>query len=810
MAETGPLQTESLRRRCDPQSLGFETTAEIEPAEILVGQDRAADALRFATRIDRSGYNLYVIGGQGYGRHRAVRQFLDEIAASRTTPDEWVYVHNFKVNRNPKALRLPPGTAARFRKAMEDLIDDLKSAIPSLFETEDYQNRLRAIGEEGQKAQEEAFEDLRQKAEAEDIAILRTPMGFALAPVRDGNVIKPEVFNALDKAERDRIEGIINRLQKDLEAVLRQIPEIEKKRRDSIRAINSELASSAVGASVSAIARQFEEIEPILSHLKEVETDLVDNVGLFLQDGSPEGAVGLTATAGSDLSDPKFRRYGVNIIVADAGTEGAPVVFEEHPTLGNLVGRVEHLSQMGALVTDFMLIKPGALHRANGGYLVLDARKILGEPLAWEALKRNLRGNAVHMESAADRFGLGSTVTLDPEPIPLNAKIILIGERHLYDLLVHFDPDFGDLFKVEADFQDRWERSPDNERSTAQLFASIIRNEDLRPLDAAGAALLIEESVRLADDSERLSLRIGHIADLLREADFWADDRNRSTIGFDDVDKAIAERVRRKDRVRERVYEAIKRRTVLIDTSGSVVGQVNGLSVTGIGGFRFGQPSRITARVRMGSGKLIDIEREVELGGPLHSKGVMILAGYLQANYALDLPVSLWASIVFEQSYGGVDGDSASSAELYALLSALAETPIRQDLAVTGSVNQLGHVQAIGGVNEKIEGFFDICQSRGLTGSQGVLIPQSNVKHLMLRRDVVAAAEAGSFHVYPISSIDQGIALLTRLPAGPRNGSGQYPAGSINGLVDARLREFAQARRAFATGGKDGDSDEEA
>ena len=809
MADVNPLPTESLRRRCDPQGLGFQTTDEVEPAEILVGQDRAADALRFATRMNRSGYNLYVIGGQGFGRHRAVRQFLDDVASRRERPDEWVYVNNFKVNRNPRALRLPPGTAVRFRKAMEDLIDDLKSAIPSLFETEDYRNRLRAIGEEGQKAQEEAFETLRQKADTENIAILRTPMGFALAPVKDGNVIKPEAFSELDKEERERIEAIIGRLQKDLEVVLRDIPLIEKKSRDSIRAINAEIASSAVGASVSAVARQFGEIEPILAHLKDVETDLVNNVGLFLQDGPSEEAIGIRATAGSDLSDPKFRRYGVNIMVSDGSTDGAPVIFEEHPTLGNLVGRVEHLSQMGALVTDFMLIKPGALHSANGGYLVLDARKILSEPLAWEALKRNIRGSAVHMDSATDRFGLGSTVTLDPEPIPLSAKIILIGERSLYDMLVQLDPDFGDLFKVEADFQDRWMRTADNERSTAQLFASIIKNEELRPLDAEGAALLVEEAARMADDSERLSLRIGHLADLLREADFWAEDHGNTTIGFDDVDRAIAERIRRKDRIRERVYEAIERHTVLIDTDGLMVGQVNGLSVTGIGGFRFGQPSRITARVRMGSGKLIDIEREVDLGGPLHSKGVMILAAYLQSNFALELPVSLWASLVFEQSYGGVDGDSASSAELYALLSALADVPLRQDLAVTGSVNQLGHVQAIGGVNEKIEGFFDICRSRGLTGNQGVLIPQSNVKHLMLRRDVVAATEAGSFQVYPISRIDEGIALLTGIAAGSRDDAGNYPAGSINALVDARLCGFAEARRAFAKGASDGGNDEQ-
>ncbi len=799
MADLRPLEPESLRRHCAPASLGFATTADILPAELLIGQSRALDALSFGTAIRRRGYNLFVIGGPGFGRHRAVRQFLEERAATEEQPDEWVYVNNFRTSRNPRALRLPPGTAQRFKKAMGDLIDDLKTVIPSLFETEDYRNRLRAITEESGKQNEEAFEKLNEKAEKQGIAILRTPMGFALAPVRDGNVIKPDAFNALDKSERERIEGVIEELQKELEKVLRTIPAIEKARRDRIRELNAELASSAVGTAVAAIAAQFQGIEPVLDYLGEVETDLVDNVALFLRESGAEmpAAEGIQATAGPDLGEPQYRRYGVNVVVADDVSGGAPVVSEEHPTLGNLVGRIEHLSQMGTLVTDFLLIKPGALHRANGGYIVLDARKIIGEPFAWEALKRTLRGDAIRIESAAEQFGFVTTVTLDPEPIPLDVKVVLIGERFLYDLLVHLDPDFADLFKVEADFEDRWERTGDNEQNTARLFASIIANEGLRPLDASGAALMIEESARLAEDAERLSLQVGQLADRLREADFWAGEAGRDAIGAEDVERATRERIRRKDRLRERVYEMIERETVLIDTDGEAVGQVNGLSVTGLGGFMFGRPSRITARVRMGSGKLIDIEREVELGGPLHSKGVMILASYLQANFALDEPVSLWASLVFEQSYGGVDGDSASSAELYALLSALSDAPIRQSLAVTGSVNQLGHVQAIGGVNEKIEGFFDICNARGLTGSQGVLIPAANVKHLMLRADVVEAASDGKFHVYPVGTIDEGIALLTGRPAGERGPDGGFPPDTINGMVDARLRLYAGKRRAF-------------
>lgn len=773
-----------------------------------MGQERAVDALRFATSIQRSGYNLFVIGQRGSGHQLSVQQFLQDIASTQEPPDEWVYVNNFQVSRRPKAIRLPPGTAMRFRQAMEELIDDLKSALPGLFETEDYRNRLRSINEEAKEQQDRAFDALRTAAEAEDIAILRTPMGFALAPVKDGNVIQPDEFNALDDQEKKRVESVIAGLQGELETVLGKMPVIDKKRRDRIRGMNVKLASSTIAASVAATRDQFKELPPIVDHLKAAESDLVQNVGLFLQDGNQDEMSMLLAPASSDPRDPRFRRYGVNVLVSDGEGDGASVVVEDHPTLGNLLGRVEHLSEMGTLVTDFMLIKPGALHRANGGYIVLDARKILSEAFAWEALKRTLLSNTIRIESAAEQIGFATTVTLDPEPIPLDVKIILVGERALYNLLVHLDPDFSTLFKVEADFEDRWGRTSENEKQIAQLFSTIIKSEDLRPLDAVGAALLIEEAARHADDSERLSLQIGYLTDLLLEADYWAGEAKVQTITAAQIERAIAGRTRRKDRIRQRVYEAIDRETLLIDTDGAAIGQINGLSVTGIGDFMFGKPSRITARVRMGSGKLIDIEREVELGGPLHSKGVMILASYLNANYALDRPVSLWASLVFEQSYGGIDGDSASSAELYALLSALSEIPIRQSLAVTGSVNQLGQVQAIGGVNEKIEGFFDICKMRGLTGEQGVLIPQSNVKHLMLRQDVVAAVENEQFSVHAVQTIDEGISILTGRPAGQRDAAGCFPPDSVNGLADAKLCAFADARRAFSERGESDKTDE--
>lgn len=804
-----PLDVASLRVQCDPASLGFETTGELDAFDGLVGQDRALDAMHFGANIERKGFNLFALGAQGSGRHTAVRTMLDGKAAGAPPPDDWVYVNNFTTPHKPRAIRLPSGVAIRLRDAMAALIDDLAVAIPALFESEDYRNRRRALDEEFESAHEEAFDDLKGKAKAQSIAILRTPMGFALAPTQDDQVIKPEVFNDLSSDDRAAIQAKIESLQGDLEKVLQQLPRFEKDRRDKIRKLNAELAGMTVGLSIQDVVRQFSTLEPITDFLGNVKQDLIDNAQIFLETVAGGEEAPFSPGPANRMADPRFRRYAVNVIVANGEHgSGAPIVVEEHPTLSNLVGRVEHQSQMGTLFTDFTLIKPGALHRANGGYLILDARRVLSEPFAWEALKRCLRSERVAITSAADQLGFATTTSLEPDPIPLDVKVVLIGERRLYYLLVSLDPDFSELFKVEVDFEEQVKRSEATVGDFARLIGGIAAREKLKPLTAAGVARIMDQAARMANDAERLSLRIGPLADLLREADYWADEARRDHITGEDVERSVIERIHRSDRIRENALEYITRDIVLIDTDGEAVGQINGLSVMGIGDFRFGRPTRITARARMGAGKVVDIEREVELGGPLHSKGVLILSGFLSSNYALDEPMSLWASLVFEQSYGGVDGDSASSAELYALLSALSQKAIRQDLAVTGSVNQLGQVQAIGGVNEKIEGFFDVCRERGLTGSQGVLIPAANVKHLMLRGDVVEAAAAGKFHVYPIETVAQGITLLTGSPAGERDAAGRYPDGTINAMVENRLSEFAQSRRRFAIRDTQESSDE--
>jgi predicted ATP-dependent protease len=792
---------EALRRTVDPASLGFATTAEIDALTGLIGQDRALRAIEFGVSMPQSDFNLFVLGPPESGKTTAVRSFLEKKAQTEPTPGDWVYVNNFQDPDKPRAIALPRGRAERLAKAMIETMEELKTALPSMFESDDYRSRRRAIDEQYRSIQENALEALNERARAQNIAILRTPTGFGMAPTHDGKVIKPEVYETLPQATRTEIEGKIEALQKELERILEETPRIQKDQRQKLQSLNEEIAELAVRLAISDVIAEFEDLTEVKAFLLEAKQDLIRNVGIFLGDGEENN--GIVAQSTETVRDVRFRRYLVNVLVSRQAQEtGAPIVEELNPTYGNLIGRVEHIARMGALLTDFLLVKPGALHRANGGYLLLDARKLLTSPFAWEALKRALRASEIKIEPPAEMAGLITGQTLEPTPIPLKLKVVLFGDRQLYYLLNQHEPDFHRLFKVQADFDETIDRNEANHADYARLIASITVKHQTRALDAAGVARLIEEGSRLADDNGKLSLEIGRLADIIREADYWAGAAGHTVIGRQDVSRAIDEQINRADRPRDKTQESFARDIVLLDLAGAKVGQINGLSVLQLANFAFGRPSRITARVRMGAGRVTDIEREVELGGPLHSKGVMILWGFLAGRYAQDVPLSLAASLVFEQSYGGVDGDSASSTELYALLSSLAQVPIKQGFAVTGSVNQYGEVQAIGGVNEKIEGFFDICSRKGLTGDQGVLIPHANVQHLMLREDVVEAARQGAFHIHAVKTIDQGIEILTGVPAGERGKDGEFPAGTVNRLVEDRLRDFARHRRAFG-GGED-------
>ncbi|MBN9260383.1 MAG: AAA family ATPase [Hyphomicrobium sp.] len=802
-----PLPISELRRAVDSAALGFKTTSELEPARGLIGQDRALKAIQFGANMASHDFNIFVLGPAASGKTTAVHQHLERKLKDLPTPPDWVYVNNFETPNRPRALKLPPGRARGLVKGMIGAIDELRNTLPAMFEGEDYQARRRAIDEEFRSGQEQAFESLNTKANSQNITILRTPTGFAMAPMHEGKIVKPEVFNTLPEAMRKQIEQRIEALQKELAEIIERMPKSDKQRRSKLSELNEEIASIAVHEAVDDLASAFSDQPDVLTYLDAVGRDLIRNVGLFLAPSGEENEI--VKQPADTARDARFRRYMVNPMVSHNGDEPpiAPLVEELNPTYGNLIGRVEHIAQMGALVTDFLLIKPGALHKANGGYLMIDARKLLMSPFAWEALKRSIKAQEIRIEQPSEMAGLMATQSLDPEPIPFETKVVLLGDRELYYLLAAADPDFSRFFKVQADFDDSINRSTENDQAYARLIASIVMEHKLKPLDAPAVARVIEEGARLASDREKLSIEIGRIADLVREADYWAAQAGRSTTTRADVAQAIDEQIQRSDRLRDRSQETIERQIVLVDTTGAKVGQINGLAVLQLGDFSFGRPSRITARVRMGSGRVTDIEREANLGGALHTKGVMILWGFLAGRYALDVPLALAATLVFEQSYGGVDGDSASSTELYALLSALSEVPIKQSFAVTGSVNQWGEVQAIGGVNEKIEGFFDVCKARGLNGEQGVLIPRANVQHLMLREDVVEAVKAGKFAIHAVDTIDQGIEILTGIKAGTRDDDGQFEDGSINRRVEEKLRSFAERGRAFARRSESGDGD---
>ncbi|MBW7852345.1 MAG: AAA family ATPase [Rhodospirillales bacterium] len=791
-----PLPAELLHRRCDPSLLPFETTAELGDIAGPVGQQRAVEAVRFGIGIRAEGYNLFALGPTGTGKSSIVRHFLAQAAERQPVPDDWCYVNNFAEAHRPRALRLPAGRAPAFRKDMERLVEELRIAIPAAFEGDEYRNRRQAIEEGFKNQQESSFGDIQRRASERDIALIRTPLGLALAPVKDGEVVSPEDFKKLPEERQGELKHAMEELQKELEATIKLVPRWEREHREKIRALDEEVTNDAVGHLVDELMERYRDCPAVGGYLEAVRADVAENYGAFLPQGGEERPAMPARMAAEPERD--FRRYRVNVLVSNGEMKGAPVVGEDHPTQPNLVGRIEHIAQYGALVTDFNLIKAGCLHRANGGYLVLDARKLLMQPFSWEELKRTLQAREIRIESPAQTLGLLSTVSLEPEPIPLDVKVVLIGDPMLYYLLNAHDPDFAELFKVAADFDYRMDRDGDTVLDYARLMGMVARQEGLRPLARDAVARMIEHAARLAEDAEKLTTHMASITDLVREADYWAAQAQAPVIAGEHVRRAIDAQVYRSDRIRQHVQEEIARGTLLIDTAGAVVGQINALSVLQIGRFAFGRPTRVTCRVRIGKGEVVDIEREVQLGGPLHSKGVMILSSFLSSRFAAEAPLSLAASLVFEQSYGGVDGDSASSTELYALLSALAEAPIRQSLAVTGSVNQHGRVQAIGGVNEKIEGFFDVCQARGLDGSHGVLIPASNVKHLMLRPDVVAAAENGLFKIYAVETVDQGIEILTGVPAGEKDERGEYPVGSLNRRVAARLAALARKARALA------------
>jgi len=787
------LTVSEVYRVCPEEAFSFEVTSELASLDLLSGHDRAREALDFGTAIRSDGFNLFVLGQPGHGMHGLVGCYLEERSRDKPAPPDWGYLYNFEDPSEPLYLQLPPGLGRQVRSDIDALADELRGAIPAVFESEEYQNRLQELKQAMGERQRDAIEAVRREAREQGILLLSTPNGFTFAPADDDKMMSPEEYEKLPKEERERIEHTVEILQRKLTQTIRRMPKLAKALRDQVTGLNEEVLQTAIGSPLAELEERYAEQPGVLAHLTAIREAILQHVDSFISDEPeiPPEAV--------------FSRFYLNLLVDNAETEGAPVIYQDLPGHQHLVGRIEHHVHNGTLLTDFSLIRAGALHRANGGYLVLDVRGLLTQPGAWETLKRILRAGEIRTESLEQAYGLISTVSLEPQPIPLDVKIVLLGERLLYYLLCEHDPEFLELFKVQVDLEDELPRSEANLSLYAHMVATLARESALRPLDRSGVAATIERAGRLADDQQRLTARHRDLSDLLQEADHWAAEQGATLITRAHVEKAVAQQLYRAGRIRERSHEQIIRGTVMIATEGRAVGQVNGLSVLALGDFAFGQPSRITATARPGPGQVVDIEREARLGGRIHTKGVMILSRFLAGRYAPDQPLSLSASLAFEQSYAGVEGDSASVAEVCALVSAIGRVPLDQSFAVTGSINQHGEVQAVGGVNEKIEGFFDVCHARGELNGQAVILPASNVAHLMLKAEVREAMAAGTFRIFAVRHVDEALTLLAGEALGEADEAGRFPEGSLNGRVQARLVAFREAVKAAR--GSEGDGE---
>lgn len=775
-----------------------DTSALPEPA-CPFGQQRAVEALQLGLDTQGPGYNIFVLGRPGSGRHAIVRRLLQAQALRLAAPQDYCYIHNFADSQKPRVLTLPAGEGARLRTEMQAFVSELGKAVQAAFEGDEYRSRLEAIQKDYKEREQAALQVLGEHASAEGLALMHSPQGLVFTPVRNGQALSEAEFDLLPADERERLATATRTLGEEANAWLQQLPRLRREMQARVRNASRDTLALAAGHLVEEVKESFAAHEQVIAFLKEVLQDIVETGEQFRTElrGEEEEGEEIAELSGSLV----VTRYQVNLLVGRAASEHAPVVSCDNPTHPQLVGRVDYVAHMGALLTNFTMIRSGALHQANGGFLLLDAVHVLSRPESWEALKRSLQVGRVVIESVAEAMGLGAAApVLEPQPVPLSVKVVLIGEREHYYLLQALDPEFDPLFRVAADFEDDVPRTGDSEAAFGQSLGALARSHGLRPCDRAGVARLVEEAARLAEHAGRLSTRMGLLEELLHEADTVAARVGAGCIGATQVEAAIAAREHRSDRLRARLQQEFVERTLLVDTQSTHVGQVNGLAVADLGDFRFGHPVRITATARLGEERVLDVERESALGQPLHSKGVLILSSYLAARYAPSAPLSLAASLVFEQSYAPVEGDSASLAELCALLSALALVPLTQALAVTGSVNQFGAVQAVGAINEKVEGFHALCRARGLTGEQGVVIPAANLPHLMLRAEVVEAVRAGKFHVWCVDNVDEAISLLSGVPAGEADAAGRFAADSFNGRVALRLDQLSVARQSFALG----------
>jgi len=785
------LPLHQLYKACVLKDLPFKTTRQLEPLAEIVGQNRAQEAVRFALAMPHGGYNVYAVGRNGLGKRTMMLRYLEHHVDTDQQSHDWCYVANFEEPRNPKLLKLPSGMGTELKQDMEKLMSRLVKMIPQTFEGDNFLERAESLKNEYGKKQEDELEKVAEQAKRKNVRLtITTPGGYRLVAMNGEEPHTAETFQELSEDERNKFEEVINKLEKKLRQAVRKLADWEQEYAEKQQALNEETLEDISGHQIDDLVKKYSDLPDVVEHLEAIRGDLAENLDIFLDDDDEQAAI---AYASLDKKMP--RRYLVNVIVHQKNNE-VPVVVEDNPTYHNLFGYVENVTYKGTVFTDFSLIRPGSLHKANGGYLLMDAIKVLEQPFVWDGLKRALRSKSIQINSLERELTLSGTISVEPESVPLDVKMVLFGDRETWMLLQEHDPEFAELFRVTADFENEMYRSDDSQLLYAKFIASLVVEKDLLHCSNRAVARVIEHSARMAEHQDRLSLHAADIANLLRESDFWARQSGAKLISDTHVERALESAKYRSSRIRDQFYDSIRDGTTLVSTSGTCVGQVNALSVLSTGGFEFGLSNRVTATCYYGDGGVIDIERDVKLGGNLHSKGVMILSSWLASHFAVNDPMHLSASLTFEQNYGEVDGDSASLAELVALVSSLSGVPVRQDLAITGSFNQFGEVQPIGGVNEKIEGFYATCELKGgLTGSQGVLIPQTNVQNLMLDGEVVKACRGGQFSVYPVARVEEAITLLLGKPAGKADAKGRYPKQSVFGIIQQRLETMREHER---------------
>jgi lon-related putative ATP-dependent protease len=799
------LKPEELCQCCDPSVFNFTSTESLDVQDGVIGQERAVKSIEFGLGIKSKGYNIYVAGLTGTGKATIIKRFVEKIAESGKAPDDWLFVNNFTDPDKPLAVNLPPGKGRKFRKDMCSLVESLKDDLPRAFENEDYRERNRVLMENYSEKKKKLISRIEEEAKNRDFQIKSTPAGIVTIPVINDEPVKPEDFQSLEEKTRKEIEDKQSELNTIVRDILREISLLDREAKEKVEELNKDVALFAVGHLINDLKQEYRDHPKILGYLDDVQEDIIINLKDFM--GSEEEPRAQIPGLKLSEEESSLTRYQVNLLVDNRYTKGAPVIFETNPTYVNLVGQMEKKAQFGAFYTDFTMIKAGSILKANGGYLIVNAEDVLRNSLSYEAIKRVLKNDEIKIEDASEQFRLMSGGGPKPEPIPTVLKVVMIGSPYIFNLLYAHDDEFKKIFKVRADFNGLMDRTDESIQDYASFISATCRNENLRHFSPSAVAAVIDISSRLVEDGDKLSLRFGDIADIIRESSYWTVKENGKLVEAANVMRAIDEKEFRCNLLEERIGELIREGTILVDVEGEVVGQVNGLSIYNLGDFSFGKPSRITVQTYLGKEGIVNIERKAELSGKTHDKGVLILSGYLGGKYADEMPLSLSASICFEQSYDMIDGDSASSTELYTILSSITDVPIKQGIAVTGSVNQHGDIQPIGGVNRKIEGFFDVCTEKGITGDQGVMIPKTNVKNLMLRKEVIEAVKKGKFHIWAIDHVDQGIEILTGIPAGVKGKDNKYPEDSINGKVVMKLTEMAESFRSY-TSLSEGDGEE--